>query len=32
VKLVYRVKVELQSRDGVLKPGMPADTVLALEQ
>jgi HlyD family secretion protein len=32
VKLVYRVKVDLQSRDGVLKPGMPADTVLPLEQ
>jgi HlyD family secretion protein len=32
VKLVYRIKVELQSRDGVLKPGMPADTVLPLDQ
>ena len=31
VKLVYRVKVELQTRDGALKPGMPADTVLPLE-
>lgn len=32
VKLVYRVKVELQTRDGQLKPGMPADTMLPLEQ
>jgi HlyD family secretion protein len=31
VKLVYRIKVELQTRDGALKPGMPADTVLPLE-
>jgi membrane fusion protein YbhG len=32
VKLVYRVKVELQPRDGALKPGMPADTFLPLDQ
>jgi HlyD family secretion protein len=31
VKLVYRVKVEVESPDGVLKPGMPADTVLPLQ-
>lgn len=28
VKLVYRVKIELENPDGVLKPGMPADAVL----
>jgi HlyD family secretion protein len=32
VKLVYRVKVEVETRDEALKPGMPADTVLPLEQ
>jgi HlyD family secretion protein len=32
VKLVYRVKVEVEARDGALKPGMPADTVLPLDQ
>ena len=32
VKLVYRVKVEVDTHDGVLKPGMPADTMLPLEQ
>jgi HlyD family secretion protein len=32
VKLVYRVKVEVESRDEALKPGMPADTVLPLDQ
>ena len=32
VKLVYRVKVEVDTRDGALKPGMPADTVLPLDQ
>jgi len=32
VKLVYRVKVEVEPRDEALKPGMPADTVLPLEQ
>ena len=32
VKLVYRVKVEVETRDGALKPGMPADTVLPLDQ
>jgi HlyD family secretion protein len=31
VKLVYRVKVELEPRDGALKPGMPADTFLPLD-
>jgi len=28
VKLVYRVKIELENRDQVLKAGMPADAVL----
>lgn len=28
VKLVYRVKIELQNRNDQLKPGMPADAVL----
>jgi HlyD family secretion protein len=32
VKLVYRVKVEVETRDGALKPGMPADTELPLTQ
>lgn len=32
VKLVYRVKVEVEAPDGVLKPGMPADAVLPLLQ
>ncbi len=32
VKLVYRVKVEVETRDEALKPGMPADAVLPLEQ
>jgi len=32
VKLVYRVKVEVQTRDQALKPGMPADAVLPLDQ
>ena len=31
VKLVYRVKVEVEPRDEALKPGMPADTVLPLD-
>lgn len=31
VKLVYRVKVEVETRDGALKPGMPADAVLVGE-
>lgn len=31
VKLVYRVKVEVTTHDGILKPGMPADTVLPLD-
>jgi membrane fusion protein YbhG len=30
VKLVYRVKIEVKTRDQALKPGMPADTVLPL--
>jgi membrane fusion protein YbhG len=30
VKLVYRVKIELQNREQALKPGMPADAVLPL--
>lgn len=32
VKLVYRVKVEVETRNQALKPGMPADTVLQLDQ
>jgi len=32
VKLVYRVKVDVETRDEALKPGMPADTVLPLDQ
>lgn len=32
VKLVYRIKVEVATRDEALKPGMPADTALPLEQ
>jgi membrane fusion protein YbhG len=32
VKLVYRVKVEVETRDEALKPGMPADTMLPLDQ
>ncbi len=32
VKLVYRVKVDVDTHDGALKPGMPADTVLPLDQ
>ena len=32
VKLVYRVKVEVEPRDQALKPGMPADAVLPLDQ
>lgn len=32
VKLVYRVKVEVQTRDEALKPGMPADAVLPLDE
>ncbi len=32
VKLVYRVKVEVETRDEALKPGMPADTVLPVDQ
>lgn len=31
VKLVYRVKVEVETRDEALKPGMPADAVLPLD-
>lgn len=32
VKLVYRVKVQVDTHDGALKPGMPADTLLPLDQ
>ena len=32
VKLVYRVKVEVETRNEALKPGMPADTTLPLDQ
>ncbi len=32
VKLVYRVKVDVETRDQALKPGMPADAELPLEQ
>ncbi len=31
VKLVYRVKIEVDNPDGVLKPGMPADAVIPLD-
>jgi membrane fusion protein YbhG len=31
VKLVYRIKVEVEPRDEALKPGMPADTILPLD-
>lgn len=31
VKLVYRVKIELENRDQALKAGMPADAVIALD-
>jgi HlyD family secretion protein len=29
VKLVFGVKIEIDNRDGLLKPGLPADAVLA---
>lgn len=32
VKLVYRIKLELENKDGALKPGMPADAVIPLDQ
>lgn len=32
VKLVYRVKVEVETRSEALKPGMPADAVLPLAE
>jgi membrane fusion protein YbhG len=32
VKLVYRIKIDVQTRDEALKPGMPADAVLPLDQ
>ena len=32
VKLVYRVKIELDNRDQALKPGMPADAVIPLNR
>jgi HlyD family secretion protein len=28
VKLVFGVKVEIENRDGLLKPGLPADATL----
>ncbi|MEW5902276.1 MAG: efflux RND transporter periplasmic adaptor subunit, partial [Acidobacteriota bacterium] len=28
VKLVYRVKIEVENRENILKPGMPADAVI----
>jgi HlyD family secretion protein len=28
-KLVYRIKVAVDNRDGVLKPGMPVDAEIA---
>lgn len=31
VKLVYRIKIELENRNQALKPGMPADAVLWLD-
>jgi HlyD family secretion protein len=31
VKLVYRIKIELENRNQALKPGMPADAVLLLD-
>lgn len=31
VKLVYRVKIEVENRDQALKPGMPADGVIPLD-
>lgn len=31
VKLVYRVKIELENPEGILKPGMPADAVIPLD-
>jgi HlyD family secretion protein len=30
-KLVYRIKVTVDNRAGVLKPGMPVDAELALQ-
>jgi HlyD family secretion protein len=30
VKLVYRIKIEVENRNDALKPGMPADGVIAL--
>jgi HlyD family secretion protein len=30
-KLVYRIKVSVDNRNGVLKPGMPVDAELALQ-
>jgi HlyD family secretion protein len=32
VKLVYRVKIEVEPRDQALKPGMPADAILSLNR
>ena len=32
VKLVYRIKIELENRGQALKPGMPADGILLLDR
>lgn len=32
VKLVFGVKIEIENRDGALKPGLPADAALAAER
>jgi HlyD family secretion protein len=32
VKLVYRIKIEVENRNQALKPGMPADGMIALNQ
>jgi HlyD family secretion protein len=32
VKLVYRIKIDLENREQALKPGMPADGVLPLDR
>ncbi|GIW44307.1 MAG: hemolysin secretion protein D [Candidatus Binatia bacterium] len=32
VKLVYRVKIEVDNPEGILKPGMPADAVIPLDR
>jgi HlyD family secretion protein len=30
-KLVYRIKVSVDNREGILKPGMPVDAELGLQ-